>query len=363
MTPTKKPHPVKGGARVLTTSRGHGMLKARTVSGCEFNHPARKWQYRTSLVLITIPYVRPQGGLAVAVIRAHPGQNFPSLTSRGRQLTGGVEALFRDSHDEGRVGRRYGTRMKTMTTDPYSGLPSPEVPDQGGSREAACLMEEGCYEAQGSRFGGCMDRLRTSSCRYLHYHEGFGMTNLREGSTRGIIKDDVGPAPKYGPPAPKAKTIHASPCPYCQGVGGERWAEADGSERGERCKHCDGWATESALLPPLPEPEIDTSRGDYFSEDQMMAYGIRAANEMYGEAARSWIAKSESTIASGVTPGIREFLGRLVRLEWMDWAREQPVCKPSWLVPWDELSEPEREVDRRIGERIYVTFITPGEAI
>lgn len=32
MTPTKKPHPVKGGARVLTTSRGHGTLGARTQS-------------------------------------------------------------------------------------------------------------------------------------------------------------------------------------------------------------------------------------------------------------------------------------------------------------------------------------------
>lgn len=48
----------------------------------------------------------------------------------------------------------------------------------------------------------------------------------------------------------------------------------------------------------------------------------------------------------------REVLGQLVRLEWMGWAREQPVCKPSWLVPWEELSEPDREVDRRIGERI-----------
>jgi hypothetical protein len=49
----------------------------------------------------------------------------------------------------------------------------------------------------------------------------------------------------------------------------------------------------------------------------------------------------------------REFLGQLVRMEWGAWAREQPNPKPSWLLPWAELSEPEREVDRRIGERIY----------
>lgn len=48
----------------------------------------------------------------------------------------------------------------------------------------------------------------------------------------------------------------------------------------------------------------------------------------------------------------RENLGRLVRDEWMDWALEQDNPKPSWLTPWSLLSEPDREVDRRIGERI-----------
>ena len=45
----------------------------------------------------------------------------------------------------------------------------------------------------------------------------------------------------------------------------------------------------------------------------------------------------------------RDTLGRLVRATWVAWAREQPTCKPSWLVPWEGLSEPDREVDRRIG--------------
>ena len=49
----------------------------------------------------------------------------------------------------------------------------------------------------------------------------------------------------------------------------------------------------------------------------------------------------------------REFLGKAVRLEWIAWAGEQANPKPSWLVPWDGLAEPDREVDRRIGERIY----------
>jgi len=49
----------------------------------------------------------------------------------------------------------------------------------------------------------------------------------------------------------------------------------------------------------------------------------------------------------------REELGREVRAVWVKWAGEQPDPKPSWLVPWEGLSEPDKEVDRRIGERIY----------
>lgn len=49
----------------------------------------------------------------------------------------------------------------------------------------------------------------------------------------------------------------------------------------------------------------------------------------------------------------REELGREVRRIWIEWAREQEAPKPSWLVPWEELAEPDREVDRRIGEHLY----------
>lgn len=42
--------------------------------------------------------------------------------------------------------------------------------------------------------------------------------------------------------------------------------------------------------------------------------------------------------------------GQLVRETWIAWAREQPdvAQHPSWLVPWNELPERDREVDRRI---------------
>lgn len=48
----------------------------------------------------------------------------------------------------------------------------------------------------------------------------------------------------------------------------------------------------------------------------------------------------------------REHLGRAVRQAWIKWAREQPNPKPSWLLPWEELAEPDREADRRIGEAL-----------
>jgi hypothetical protein len=51
---------------------------------------------------------------------------------------------------------------------------------------------------------------------------------------------------------------------------------------------------------------------------------------------------------------LRERLGRLVREVWVDWAKEQPVPKNHWLLPWEVLSEADKEVDRRIGEAVYI---------
>lgn len=48
----------------------------------------------------------------------------------------------------------------------------------------------------------------------------------------------------------------------------------------------------------------------------------------------------------------RDQLGRFVRDAWIRWAKMQPEPKPSWLVPYDELSEPDKEADRIIGESV-----------
>lgn len=41
-----------------------------------------------------------------------------------------------------------------------------------------------------------------------------------------------------------------------------------------------------------------------------------------------------------------------VRAIWIEWAKEQVKPKPSWLLPWEQLTEAEKEVDRRIGEQL-----------
>lgn len=48
-----------------------------------------------------------------------------------------------------------------------------------------------------------------------------------------------------------------------------------------------------------------------------------------------------------------EARGRKVREVWIEWANEQPNPKPSWLMPYDELSEADQDVDKRIGAALY----------
>lgn len=72
---------------------------------------------------------------------------------------------------------------------------------------------------------------------------------------------------------------------------------------------------------------------------------VRKANELLKEAE-----------CPSATPD-REGLGCYVRQIWIDWASEQPDVQagahPNWLTPWEDLDERYREVDMRIGERLY----------
>ena len=55
----------------------------------------------------------------------------------------------------------------------------------------------------------------------------------------------------------------------------------------------------------------------------------------------------------------RDVLGRVVRKAWIEWASQQPDPKASWLVPYEELDEHDKEADRLIGERVlqYVKIV------
>lgn len=55
----------------------------------------------------------------------------------------------------------------------------------------------------------------------------------------------------------------------------------------------------------------------------------------------------------------REFLGKLVRMTWVDWASKQLCPKPSWLIPWEALDEVSKEVDRQIGEAVAGVCVSP----
>lgn len=50
-------------------------------------------------------------------------------------------------------------------------------------------------------------------------------------------------------------------------------------------------------------------------------------------------------------------LGRIVREAWVRWAKTQPAPKPHWLVPYDELGEPDKEADRQIGMAVVAAIV------
>jgi hypothetical protein len=58
----------------------------------------------------------------------------------------------------------------------------------------------------------------------------------------------------------------------------------------------------------------------------------------------------------------REQLGRIVRYAWIEWAKQQPDPKSSWLTPWKSLPEEMKEVDRQIGEAV-AEFVLQDQVI
>lgn len=56
-------------------------------------------------------------------------------------------------------------------------------------------------------------------------------------------------------------------------------------------------------------------------------------------------------------PFTRDELGKIVRDEWVKFARQDPKSPPHHLLPFEELDEKNKEVDRRIGEAVVRAVI------
>jgi DNA-directed RNA polymerase subunit RPC12/RpoP len=48
----------------------------------------------------------------------------------------------------------------------------------------------------------------------------------------------------------------------------------------------------------------------------------------------------------------RDVIGAIVRQAWINWAEKQTNPKKSWLIPYAELAEADKEADRQIGEAV-----------
>ena len=85
-------------------------------------------------------------------------------------------------------------------------------------------------------------------------------------------------------------------------------------------------------------------RGNSFRQDDAR----RAADKILA----SGLVQDEAANGNRALPYDRDQLGRFVREAWVRWAETQPNPKPSWLLPYDDLGEPDKEADRQIGEAV-----------
>ena len=57
-----------------------------------------------------------------------------------------------------------------------------------------------------------------------------------------------------------------------------------------------------------------------------------------------------------------DFLGRRVREVWVSWCQEAGDTKESHLLPWENLPEFDKQVDRRIGLALYELGVASRDA-
>jgi hypothetical protein len=97
---------------------------------------------------------------------------------------------------------------------------------------------------------------------------------------------------------------------------------------------------------------VEAALDAWFSEGNW-----RSRNVRYRELMSQALAAADVLAPPPMTN--RDYGGRLVREAWVRWALTQPDPKPSWLVPYEELSEPDKEADRQIAEALWSVRAPP----
>ena len=96
----------------------------------------------------------------------------------------------------------------------------------------------------------------------------------------------------------------------------------------------------------------EMAMGDELSRRQFWDRAQQAADEITRLRAENEKLRAALLDGNRPLPFDRDTVGRMVREAWVRWAETQPAPKPSWLVPYDELSEADKEADRQIGESV-----------
>jgi hypothetical protein len=122
-------------------------------------------------------------------------------------------------------------------------------------------------------------------------------------------------------------------------------------------------ASEAIWHERYPETAVSWKEAVGFAIDRHQVNQVRREARAALNAAGAAVERDSSvgpakdvTFGNTMAGGYPFEVGKLVREVWIAWAREQPDVSehPSWLVPWAELPERDREVDRRIEAAIVL---------
>lgn len=110
----------------------------------------------------------------------------------------------------------------------------------------------------------------------------------------------------------------------------------------------DGW--DAAVEQGEASPAVGKAMTQFWK--RMAETHNRRAEKAEAELAAAQQREAEWHDGSRPLPFDRDTVGRMVREAWVRWAKTQPSPKPSWLVPYDDLNEADKEADRQIGEAV-----------